>query len=797
MTRIFTTGRGQLGLLLIGAAAVLLVVMAHYTTAPGPTLTDAHQGAAITFSAAHPAVWRNTGCVDLTWRLSNISEVYLNDVATVGEQVEAWCLPPPASYRGFYRDPAPAELRVRFNNGEIRRYTVRVYAMQPFIERIVVPLVLAGLLAIGSLYLPWRVTDWLSRPRPLPVGVTAWLGRHWRRWAIAGLLAAALVMTLYIAYRLTLAPPYAYTTGAGEARLTITVDPPVVLRGGDCTTLAWSGEGITALTLDDDSVPTAGEMQWCLPPRASNSIPQFEIETAGGETHRRTIYIAAMLPVIGYSVLPLLAAAATLMRIRRRWHPAPPRSHLLLTPFIRDGQLDVLLLAVFMAINALVVSNVFRHNAGLAHDGEDHFLYSLILADGRLPTAAETNQFFAPPLVYVVPAIVHRAATAAGLPPCSAYTNEPFTCRLVAKTGQAQNIVAAIGITYLLLLICRQVRPQDHLLHLHTLLILGTLPVFQRSMVYQRGEPFVALFTLLVMHRLLVMLPTQRKPTARDAWMIGLGFGLLALSRQWGVFAGLGIGLWALLVVVQRGRAGLPLLRTGTVSIVIAAVSGGWFYLLTAWRNGSVTAFNREAELGQQAANFFALKPLEFYIGLGSGTLFEMPFRAARIAQVIPIFYTEMWGDYWGMFYLPSTDFSVWTAAPPPQPIQYMAWVNVLSLLPTAVLLLGLAYGVMHLYDGLRGRQEDTRTMALFLATCVVLVSLIGYGWFLIKYPHSVGDTIKAMYVLQIFPLLSMLTGAVLVQLRHYHGWAYTVLVGSYAVVTAHNLAMLVTNFTG
>ena len=87
--------------------------------------------------------------------------------------------------------------------------------------------------------------------------------------------------------------------------------------------------------------------------------------------------------------------------------------------------------------------------------------------------------------------------------------------------------------------------------------------------------------------------------------------------------------------------------------------------------------------------------------------------------------------------------------------------------------------------------------MALFLATCVVLVSLIGYGWFLIKYPHSVGDTIKAMYVLQIFPLLSMLTGAVLVQLRHYHGWAYTVLVGSYAVVTAHNLAMLVTNFTG
>ncbi len=796
MSRMWTTGRGQFGLLMLLAATGLLVIMWRYTAAPPITTTDAHEGAQVFFSAAHPAVFWNDGCVNLEWRLSGISEVYINEAATVGEQVEAWCLPPPESYRGFYRDPAPAELRVRFTTGEIRRYTLRIHVMQPFIARIVVPLVLVGLVAIGSLYLPQRITDQIARPRPLPNSITTWLARHWRRWTVAGLLVASVLMTAYTTYHLTLAPAYVYTTSSGDAQLTVTIDPPVVLRGGDCTALSWTGEGIAVLRLDDATVPVTGDTQWCLPPRASSSIPQFEIETALGETHRRTVYIAAMLPVIGYTVLPLLIGAGALMLIQQRWHPAPNRFRPLLTPFIHNGQLDVLLLAIFIAVNGLVVSNVFRHNAGLAHDGEDHFRYSLILSEGRLPTPEETNQFFAPPLAYVLPSLVHRAATTAGMPPCTDYTDVPLTCRLVAKTGQAQNIIAAIGITYLLLLICRQVRPQDHLLHLHTLLILGTLPVFQRSMVYQRGEPFVALFTLLVIHRLLMMLPPQRKPTAADAWILGLGLGLLALSRQWGVFAGLGIGLWALIVVLQRGRAGLPLLRTGVVGLVIAAISGGWFYLLTQWRNGSVTAFNREAEL-EQSMNFFALKPLEFYIGLGSGTLFEMPFRASRIAQVLPIFYTEMWGDYWGVFYLPAADFSVWTATPPLQPIQYMSRVNVASLLPTAVLLLGMAFGVVYLYEGLRGRQKDTKALALFLLSCVILVSLIGYGWFLIKYPHSVGDTIKAMYVLQIFPAIAVLAATALIHLRKWNGWVYTGVISFYALVILHNIPMLVTHYTG
>ncbi|MEO1440700.1 MAG: hypothetical protein AAFV33_09855, partial [Chloroflexota bacterium] len=616
-----------------------------------------------------------------------------------------------------------------------------------------------------------------------------------RGYIAVGCVLLAAGILAFLIYSSTVAPAYEQTDTVADATLTTTVDPPLVFRSDGCTTLSWQTENVTALTLDDEPVPLSGEQAWCLTPRSANSILQFEITAANGESQRRTVYVAAAQPMLYYTVLPLLVLAAYFAGfVPLAWLDAPRfAQNRVLTLFYRDGRLNRLLFALFVTMNVIVISNVFRHNAALAYDAEDHFMYSIVLSEGRWPVESESNQFFAPPLVYAFPALVHTAATAVGLPECTEHQGEVGTCRVVAKAAQLQNIIAAVGITYLLVRIGGIIRPQDDLLKTHALALLAMLPVFYKTMVFHRGEPFVALFTLVITHHILIMLNKDREPCLiQDGLILGISFGLLVISRQWGVIAAAGISVWALVAIVFRGRAGLPLLRTGLVGYAVATVTGGWFYAFTQVRLGSATAFNRAPE---EAAHFFARKPLDFYIGMGSGTLFEMPFRSARIAQILPILYTDLWGDYWGHFHLPGADFSVWSAAPPPQPIAYMARVNAVSLFATGVLLLGLVWGCTELYRWLRWRDESAAPFALMQT--VILVSLAGYLWFLIGYPHSVGDTIKAAYILQVYPLLAAVWGAFLLRLRHWNGWLYGGVCLLLVFTALHNLPMVFTQYTG
>ena len=39
-----------------------------------------------------------------------------------------------------------------------------------------------------------------------------------------------------------------------------------------------------------------------------------------------------------------------------------------------------------------------------------------------------------------------------------------------------------------------------------------------------------------------------------------------------------------------------------------------------------------------------------FYLGSGNGNLFSDPIRGAFPNQLLPILYSETWGDYWGYF---------------------------------------------------------------------------------------------------------------------------------------------------
>jgi len=265
--------------------------------------------------------------------------------------------------------------------------------------------------------------------------------------------------------------------------------------------------------------------------------------------------------------------------------------------------------------------------------------------------------------------------------------------------------------------------------------------------------------------------------TARRAALLGLLLGLCILSRQWAFFL---FPAFALVALITKRH--IAMLKCAAISGVIALLVGGWFYGLLLARYGTVIAFNRDPQPG----SLFATQPLNFYASLPARELFTRPTRGAFPNALLPIFYTETWGDYWGYF---SSD----RAGDPPPRQRYLGRVNAVSVMPTALLLTGVAFGLWCVVRIIRTR-DAADVPSLLYATCaaVILWSAIGYGWFLLRYPDRTGDgdTVKATYMLHAFPLLAILAATVLTRVR---GRALWVCAGLLVVVMIHNLPAMVT----
>jgi hypothetical protein len=254
----------------------------------------------------------------------------------------------------------------------------------------------------------------------------------------------------------------------------------------------------------------------------------------------------------------------------------------------------------------------------------------------------------------------------------------------------------------------------------------------------------------------------------------------MLLSRQWGALVVAAVGLWALVEVTRRGRAGLPLLRAGLAAFGLAFAISAWFYLAHQVQYGSMLAFNRDpkAEITHAA---------DFYTGLGNGLLFSAPYGTAFSRQIIPKFYSELWGDYEGYFVLSHRE--PMTA----EVLAYMGRVNAAGLLATGALLAGLLWGIGQARGWRRGQPEAAFWALLALIT---LVSYAGYLWFLTHYPNVSGDTIKATYMLHTFAPLALLGAGALLGLRQRAGAGFRLALAALALAALHNLPALFTQHT-
>ncbi len=369
-----------------------------------------------------------------------------------------------------------------------------------------------------------------------------------------------------------------------------------------------------------------------------------------------------------------------------------------------EGFAALLTVALLIVINGLVLFNAVTAPFIIGYDTKWHIVNAQVLSTGHLPEEGNSDEFFSPPLAYLLPAVAYWL------------TGSP---ELAGKVGQFQNFPLSVGITLLMVALARWLSPDRPFHGPMALLALGILPVYYKSLAFFRGEPLLTFFLLAAIYVL-----CRSSGSVRSAALVGLLMGLAALARQWAILAIPALGLYA--VIERRWRW-----KQVMVAGLLAAFMGGWFYVFLTAEYGTPMAFNREP--GK------ALPPLTFFTGTGNGALFSAPVRKSFDNQVWPILYSDTWGDYWLFWAVPSR------STVDPAQVALLAQMNLVNLLPTAVVIYALARSI-----------RRRRYALLYL---VIGLTMVGFLFFLIRYPNHQGDNIKGTYVLQMYPLVALIVG--------------------------------------
>ncbi|MGD2059209.1 MAG: glycosyltransferase family 39 protein [Anaerolineales bacterium] len=457
---------------------------------------------------------------------------------------------------------------------------------------------------------------------------------------------------------------------------------------------------------------------------------------------------------------------------------------------------NILSILIMLGLVLIALYNAILHNPQIGYDADDYAAYIESLSQGDLPVKGDNDEFFTPPLPFVIPAVIKTLLRAPIHP--------------ILKVAQFINILIAFASVWVAVRISDEITNSSPTSRILTILFMASLPVYYKTHAFVRAEPYLVLFILLYIHRL-IQLEKDDVNIRLISIQSGILFGLIVLSRQWGILILPAVAIYAIILILKRPERRSELIRAFAVSGLIAFVLSGWFYLSLLNRYGSLTAFNRDPVERLSLRN----KPASFYVGTGNGLLFTDPVRDSFDNQLLPILYSETWGDYWAYFVVYGVDTrsakpvqggllalalgkpeaDTWLKTNRFEIAPYLGRVNLFSTIPTSVSVVSF---VLVLWALLRGRLfgEDLRASSqkLVLFISIILTTLLGYLWFLVQYPSTDGDTIKATYILQIFPFLALLIGFVGDKLGQKRPRVVAAVIAALILVWFHNLPAMLTN---
>jgi len=370
-----------------------------------------------------------------------------------------------------------------------------------------------------------------------------------------------------------------------------------------------------------------------------------------------------------------------------------------------------LLAAALIAAFALVAGwNAYKYPSGGGYDVRQHREYAdLLIHHGEIPGAGTRSEYYTPPGFYALAG----AATVIGE---HVHSGDPH------KLGQVLNWLVLLATAGMLWLLVRELFPGRMWLQLSALAYFCFLPVVLRVGAMFHPEPLSMLLTAVA------LLVAARMLGRRDyRWQLAVAAGVaLGLGQLVRAFS-----LWTFAAVVLAfavARAWRPL---AVVVLATAVVASPWYVRQTIKYGDPV--FDRPAP--HEA--IWERRPARFYVGLGLPEVFTDPIRPHFLNEAIPTTYSEVWGDYFG----------VWKGSRERQAF--------LGLLPTLLAVAGWAFFLI------RSRGVPARLAAGLLPG----LGILGYLYFTVSYPTPDGDVLKASYMLTTAPAWALAFGYAVDQL--------------------------------
>ncbi len=438
------------------------------------------------------------------------------------------------------------------------------------------------------------------------------------------------------------------------------------------------------------------------------------------------------------------------------------------SPFYTANEPSLTLIAIFFIMNFVVLYNSCFHNPAIGYDSSEHIKYIQALSELRMPKVHDSYEFFSPPLAYIFPAVLKSVSSV------SIYATARFALLL--------NFLYSILTTFFLLKIGETIQPEKMTIRIGMIGLLGMLPVYYKTYSFIRGEPLLTALTAYIAYKTLSMLwrgDNEIKTVKTiDCVIYGMGIGLSMLTRQLAFFLIISvIGFWALIALRNPlifKSVAVMLFKSMCVAVLVSCC----FYLYMKFQYGSFKTYLRVGEPHFSLSN----QEKSFYLGTGNNQLFLAPVRPAFPNQFLPIIYSETWGDYWGFFLVMGFD-AVNRTYLPGGPLwnrinsgntegiihnrdkmsRYLARTNIVGLIPSVLMMFGAILGFVSCWklitSGIRGKPilakkiEDVSVLSML----ILIVGFAGYMWFLIMYPYADGDTIKASYILHLFPFMCIL----------------------------------------
>jgi len=382
-----------------------------------------------------------------------------------------------------------------------------------------------------------------------------------------------------------------------------------------------------------------------------------------------------------------------------------------------------------------MVHNAYFYPINAGYDASLHLRYADIVShQWRIPTFKESRENYNPPLFYLASGLTGRIA--------QNLTNQEYLSAI--KVWQYVSIILATVSLYLWYLIIKKLHPKNNFLQISFLVLLFSLPVFHKTIVMFSIETWF-LFTTSVSFWFLIT-HFLSKPNLKNTFILSLLLVVNLLTRMSAIVLLITVLAAFLGLIFNKKLSFKKAFLFFCLLLVIIFGLTSWFYL-----GRPSQEIYGVGEGGEVEIPFFKRQPISFYLDVPFKFMMTHPIRLTDpLNKLIPIYYSEFWGDFWN--YYSQRRFGISVIARKKdhyltsgKRVASLALQNQINLPATLLIVSGFIYLVI------KNRKKMNIPESLFLT--FTLFTWLGFLTLLTKYPSWKGDSIKASYMLYNLPI--------------------------------------------